>query len=177
MQLYLTAHMEYFIFIKIFLSFLFIAFLLVISIDLLGRMYPRDITLAMSNSYFVSDRALYQFISDINNEPKWRISIQKIEWIDPEIPKWKEYYGKKDALVFKGNIKAEALEFDCLPLSTGPFQFNRKYLVYSQDRLSFLQIEDSFSFSSPFLRFFAALFYNHEKYLRKELKNIDAIFS
>ncbi len=169
--------MEYFFFIKTFLSLLFLAFLLVVSIDLLGRIYPRDVSLAMSNSYFVPERALYQFISDVNNEPKWRNSLQKIEWLDSQIPEWKEYYGKNDALVFRGKKIQDSLEFDCTTIQKGPFQFKRKYRVFSQDRLSFLQIEDRFSFPSPFLRFFAAVFYDHSKYIKKELKNLDAVFS
>ncbi len=175
--MYLSECMEYFIFIKSFLTFLLIAFLLVMSIDLLGRMYPRHVNVVMSNSYFVPERTLYQFISDVNNEPKWRNSLWKIEWIDPQVPEWKEYFGKTDALVFRGNKKMDNLEFDCSSIGKGPFQFKRKYQVYSQDQLSFLKVEDSFSFPSPFLRFFASLFYDHSRYLKKELKNLDNLFS
>jgi hypothetical protein len=131
----------------------------------------------MSNSYFVPERTLYRFISDVNNEPKWRNSIRKIEWIDPKVPEWKEYYGKKDALVFRGKKKTDILEFDCTGINKAPFLFKRKYQVYSEDQLSFLKIEDRLSFPSPFLRFFAALFYDHSKYLKNELKNLDRFFS
>ncbi len=90
---------------------------------------------------------------------------------------WKEYYTHKDAITLKGKKYPESYFFECHSKEGNPFHFDRSYHVYEQYKMSFLQIKDSFVVQSSFLRLMFAFFYDHEEYLRKELKKLDLILS
>lgn len=162
---------------KFFLLFLLVSFLLVIVTELAGKFASSRLRATASNSYFIPQTQLFDFVRNPASYPNWRNGIKEVQHT-ANTNQWKEIFGKSQFLSLDGRVAHDGSQvFQAESTGKNPFSFNRTYTVYQKDKLAYLKIEDRLYFRNPALRLYANTFYDHSKILHQELKNIDVLLS
>lgn len=143
---------------------------LAIVIPLSGFLMPAAIRQDMAHSYFIPAHQLGAMLLYIEDVPSWRPEVCQVKRLDDALT-WQECYGRQQCITYHAQIEDNQHIIRQFSIkNTGAFKVNRTYKIWERDQMSFLRIEDQLIIQSPYLRTLAFLFYQHKKFLQRELK-------
>jgi Ty5 Gag N-terminal region len=136
-----------------------------------GYFYPRNNQSMTAISLFHEKEIINSKLSAINQYQTWHADIKKMVKASDDL--WKAYYNDTDFI----NISLHPENRDKITFEFsdkyGSFNIQRNFEIQEKDFMSFLKIEDNIEYKKSHLRFLSALFYNHKKSVKREIKNFE----
>lgn len=151
--------------------------LMALIVALTGLLLPKRIAYQQAHSFFVPEITLRNLLLTQEKYPEWRPGVQAVTILQPAYNEWEECYGNNHCITYRAQVKPDQQQiYQYAIKNSSPFTVNRTYTIWEQDHMAFIKIEDELLIASPYLRALAFLFYNHQRFLQREIKRF-ALFS
>lgn len=166
--------MIYLLSIKIILLFFSLLFIIILLSNLVGWFIPRYSQVSITNSYFHTPETLWNTLFDFKKYPSWRHEILKVEENELDNKSWSEYLDREEPISFEiiDSNKNKILIIKTTNQNL-PIALTRKFIIWRQDYMSFLKVEDQLMIKRSHLRFFSKIFFNHPTEIRKIMNDLD----
>lgn len=157
----------------ILVSLLVVSFLLFFT-NLVGFFIPRFSHVSITNSYFHPPETLWDTLFDFKKYPAWRHEILKVEEGELNNNSWSEFLDREEPVSYEiiDSNKNKILIIRTTNQNL-PIDLIRKFIIWRQDYMSFLKVEDQLIIKRPHLRCLSRILFDHPTEIRKIMHDLD----
>lgn len=152
---------------------------IVILVYLIGIVLPQSHSASVSGHFNVSNKILWEAITDVNSYSTWRSKVEKVEVLSEvtEPLRWREYYSNNDPLTFKVTDREDSSKYVVKIDEAGlPFGGTWTYQLHEMESGTRLVITEDGEIYNPFFRFVSKYIMGHDTMIKQFLSDLKKKF-